>query len=135
VILRSLILLAVVVAGLVASAGVLVVGLTYSAHTVLEPHLGAAGATGAMVGVVAILLGGAAAALFALSRSKKTVEVEPAPSPSPIATLVETVSDTVRERPVVMLLAAVGAGVMAIRNPTYLASAARAFIAPRTNED
>jgi hypothetical protein len=72
--------------------------------------------------------------LFALSRPKKIVAA-PAPAPSPIAGLVETLSDIVRERPVVMLLAAVGAGVLAIRNPRYLASALRAFTAPRGVED
>ncbi len=135
-ILRRLILLAIVLAGLAISAGVVVVGLTYSIHALLEPRLGPAGAAGVMVGVVAILLGGASAILFALSRQKKVVVVATAaPAPSPIAGLVDALSDTVRERPVVMLLAAVGAGVLAIRNPRYLATALRAFVAPETVED
>jgi hypothetical protein len=132
VILRRLILLAIVLAGLAVSAGVVVVGLTYAAYALLEPRLGAAGASAVMVGVVAVILGGAAGALFVLSRPKKVVV---APRPSPVAGIVETLSDVVRERPIVVLLAAVGAGVLAIRNPRYLASALRAFTAPKAIED
>ena len=131
-ILRRLILLAIVLAGLAVSAGVVVVGLTYAAYALLEPRLGAAGASAVMVGVVAVILGGAAGALFVLSRPKKVVV---APRPSPVAGIVETLSDVVRERPVVVLLAAVGAGVLAVRNPRYLASALRAFTAPKAIED
>ncbi len=131
-ILRRLILLAIVLAGLAVSAGVVVVGLTYAAYALLEPRLGAAGASAVMVGVVAVILGGAAGALFVLSRPKKVVV---APRPSPVAGIVETLSDVVRERPIVVLLAAVGAGVLAIRNPRYLASALRAFTAPKAIED
>jgi hypothetical protein len=132
VILRRLILLAIVLAGLAVSAGVVVVGLTYAAYALLEPRLGAAGASAVMVGVVAVILGGAAGALFVLSRPKKVVV---APRPSPVAGIVETLSDVVRERPIVVLLAAIGAGVLAIRNPRYLASALRAFTAPKAIED
>ncbi len=131
-ILRRLILLAIVLAGLAVSAGVVVVGLTYAAYALLEPRLGAAGASAVMVGVVAVILGGAAGALFVLSRPKKVVV---APRPSPVAGIVETLSDVVRERPIVVLLAAIGAGVLAIRNPRYLASALRAFTAPKAIED
>jgi hypothetical protein len=132
VILRHLILLAIVLAGLAVSAGVVVVGLVYSAYAVIEPRLGPAGAAGVMVGVAAIVLGGAAGALFIMSRPKKVVV---APTPSPIAAVIDSLSDVVRERPVVVLLAAVGAGVLAVRNPRYLASALRAFVAPRTAQD
>jgi hypothetical protein len=133
VILRRLILLAIVVAGLAVSTGVVVVGLTYSIYALLEPRLGAAGAAGVMVGLVAVILGGTAGALFILSRPKKVVVV--APPPSPIAGIVETLSGVVRERPVVVLLVAVGAGVLAVRNPRYLASALRACTAPKVIED
>jgi hypothetical protein len=134
VILRRLILLAVVIAGLAVSAGVIVVGLTYSAYALLQPHLGPAGAIGVMAAVVAVVLGGGATVMFALSRPKTTVAVAP-PPPSPLAGVVATLSDAVRDRPVVVILAAVGAGVLAIRNPVYLASALRAFTAPRVAED
>ncbi len=133
---RRLILLAIVLAGLIVSGGVVVVGLIYSLHSLLEPALGPAGATGALVGIVAILLGGVAAVMFALSRGKTTaVVVAEAPAPSTVASLVETLSDTVRDRPVLVLLAAVGAGVMVVRNPVYLASALRAFVGSRSAED
>ena len=131
-ILRRLIILAIVLAGIAVSAGVMVVGLTYSIYALLEPRVGPAGAIGVMVAVLAIVLGAAAAVLFAMSRPKTTVVVATAPAPSPINNIIETLSDTVRERPVIVLLAAVGAGVLAIRNPLYLASALRAFTAPRT---
>ncbi len=134
-ILRRLIVLAVVLAGLAVSAGVVVVGLIYAVHTLLEPALGSAGAVGAIVAVVAVGLGGASFALFAMSRPKTAVVVEVAPAPSPIAGIIDTLAETVRDRPVVVLLAAVGAGVLAIRNPLYLATALRAFTAPRSPED
>ena len=133
-ILRRLILLAVVLAGLAVSAGVVVVGLTFSIYVLLEPILGAAGAIAAMVAVLAVVIGGASAVLFVLSRPKRVVAA-PVPAPSPITGLVDTLSDAVRERPVVVLVAAVGAGVLAIRNPRYLASALRAFVAPSVDED
>ena len=134
-ILRRLIVLAFAVAGIAVSVGVIAIGLIYSVYALLEPRLGPAGAVGAMAAVVAVLLGGASAALFALSRPKTAAAVIVAPTPSPIAGVIETLSDTVRERPVVVLLAAVGAGVLAIRNPVYLASAIRAFTAPRAVQD
>ncbi len=135
-ILRRLILSAVVVSGLVASAGVIVVGVVYAIFALLEPLLGSAGATASLVGIVAVILGGAAAILFVVSRPKKiALVVEPTPSPSPFAGIVDTVTDAVRERPAVVLLAAVGAGFLVIRNPQYLATALRAFVAPEAVED
>ena len=132
---RRLILSAIVLAGLVVSAGVVVVGLIYALYALLEPALGRAGATGALVAVVAVLLGVAAAVLFRLSRSKtETVVVVASPAPSPVAGLMDALSDTMRDRPVVVLLAAVGAGVLVVRNPVYLASAIRAFAGPKIVE-
>ena len=132
-ILRRLIILATLGAGLAVSAGVVVVGLVYSLFALLAPRLGAAGATAVMVALIAVLMWAGAAVLFALSRPKKVVVQ--AAAPSPVARIVDTLSETVRERPVVVVLAAVGAGILAVRNPTYLASALRAFTAPREVED
>ena len=126
-ILRRLIILATLIAGLAVSASVVLVALVYAVHSLLTPYLGAAGATALMVALVAGVLGAASAALFALSRPK-TVVVKAAP-PSPLSQVVEVLADTVRERPVVVVLAAIGAGVLAVRNPAYLASALRAFTA------
>lgn len=134
-ILRRLILLASLGAGLAVSGGVVVVALVFAVYAVLAPRLGPAGATAIMVGAVALLMGGAAAALYAMSRPKKVVVVATPSAPSPVTRIVEVLSETVRERPVVVILAAVGAGVLAIRNPLYLASALRAFIAPSVDED
>lgn len=124
-ILRRLIVLATLTAGLAVSGCVVVVAFTYSLYALLAPILGAAGATAVLVGVVAIIMGAAAGVLFAMSRPKKVVAVT---AQSPVSRAVEALAETVRERPVVVILAAVGAGILAIRNPAYLASALRAFI-------
>ncbi len=136
-ILRRLIILGVVVAGLAVSGVVVVVGLISALYSLLAPSLGAAGATAVLVGVVAAAMAGGAGALYAMSRPKKVVAVEARveAQPSPANRVVDALADTVRERPVVVILAAVGAGVLAIRNPRYLASALRAFMAPREVED
>ena len=133
-ILRRLILLAVIVAGLAVSAGVVAVGLIHALFVLLAPRLGAAGATAAMVGVVALAMAGGAAGLYILSRPKKVVAKVESP-PSPVDRVVDVLAETVRERPIVVVLAAVGAGILAIRNPRYLASALRAFTAPRGATD
>ena len=134
-ILRRLIIAAMLVAGLAVSGGVVMVALVYALYALLEPRLGAPGAMAVMVGIVAVILGGAAAGLFALSRPRKVVVEAPPPAPSPVAQVVDTITQAVRERPVVIILAAIGAGVLAVRNPAYLASALRAFTARETEED
>ena len=134
-ILRRLIILAALVAGLAVSGCVVAIALVYAVHALLAPMLGAPGAAAVMVGLVAAVLGAGAAGLFAVSRPKKpAVVVAPAP-PSPLGQAIDALAATVRERPVVVVLAAVGAGILAVRNPLYLASALRAFTAPRKSAD
>ena len=131
-ILRRLIILAIVLAGLAVSACVVAFTAIYALFALLRPWLGAPGAGAAMFGIVALAMAVVAAILFASTR-RKVVVVKT--QPSPIAGVVETLSDVVRERPVVVVAAAIGAGILAVRNPRYLASALRAFTQPRVAED
>lgn len=131
-ILRRLIVLAVILSGLTVSGCVVVIAVIFGVFAVLEPWLGAPGAGAAMFGFVGLVMGAAALVLFSTTRRRVTVFEKPA---SPVAGVIDTLSELVRERPVMVVAAAIGAGVLAIRNPHYLASALRALTAPRNQED
>ena len=45
--------------------------------------------------------------------------------------LVERAIDFVKDKPIIAIAAAVGAGILAIRNPQYFGAAIRAFVDPR----
>ena len=130
-ILRRLILMGAEAGALAASAVTCLVALLYALYAVLAPWAGAAGAEAIVFCLIALILAGAAAALWAMSRrTPAAVRVA-----APTETLVERLSELLRERPVVVVAAAVGAGVLAVRNPRYLGSALRSLATPRVVED
>ena len=125
-ILRRSILLGAGVGALFVSALTVLVALIFALFEVLKPPLGSAGAEAVVFAVFAAIFGGAAAALRSMSR-----KTEPVVAVAPTESLVERLSELVQERPVLVLAAAVGAGIMAIRNPRYLGSALRTLATPR----
>jgi hypothetical protein len=124
--LRRALLGLVAAAALATSASVLVVALAFALYAVCEPLIGRAGAASAVAGAAALLIGllglmiGMAARAKSARRSKLAANT--------VGGLIERVIDFAREKPLVAVSAAIGAGFMAVRNPTYLGSAIRAFL-------
>ena len=105
-----------------AAAAVIVVALAFALYALVEPSLGRAGAaaTVALATAILIAIGGMIMALAGRAGRKKAA-----------ATLsggiLERAIAFVREKPIVSASAAIGAGLMAVRNPKYLGEALRAF--------
>ena len=104
------------------------VAFVYAIYSLLAPWLGRAGATGAMFLAHRPCHGDGAAVLFGMLR--KTAP-PPKPETAPLDSLVDRLSGAVRERPIAALSAAVGVGVLAIRNPRYLGAALRSMAKPK----
>lgn len=125
-ILRRVILALAGAAVLAASAAVCVVALAFALYAWVEPTLGRAGAAGVVAGATAFLVAIAAAALLIASRGKRR-KVALVPN----RTALDRSLDFVRDQPVLAIIGAVGAGLLAVRNPEYLGSAVRAFFEGR----
>ena len=114
-------------AALAACLGVVIVALVFAGHALVEPWLGASGATAAVIAVVALLIAvGAIVAQWAL---------RPRPAPAtavPATALVDRALVFVRDRPVVSMAGAVAIGALAIANPIFIARLARAFMERRS---
>lgn len=124
-ILRRVILALAGAAVLAASAAVCVVALAFALYAAVEPTLGRAGAAGVVAGATALLVAIAAAALLIASRGKRRQTAPPSRK------ALDRGMDFVRDQPVLAIIGAVGAGLLAVRNPEYLGSAVRAFIEGR----
>ena len=125
-ILRRVILALAGAAILAASAAVCVVALAFALYAAVQPPLGRAGAAGVVAGATALLVAIVAAALLIASRGKRRK-----PPPLPSRKALDRSLDFVRDQPVLTIIAAVGAGLLAVRNPEYLGSAVRAFFEGR----
>lgn len=125
-ILRRVILALAGAAVLAASAAVCVVALAFALYAWVEPTLGRAGAAGVVAGATAFLVAIAAAALLIASRGKRR-KVALVPN----RTALDRSLNFVRDQPVLAIIGAVGAGLLAVRNPEYLGSAVRAFFEGR----
>ncbi len=125
-ILRRVILALAGAAVLAASAAVCVVALAVALYAWVEPTLGRAGAAGVVAGATAFLVAIAAAALLIASRGKRR-KVALVPN----RTALDRSLNFVRDQPVLAIIGAVGAGLLAVRNPEYLGSAVRAFFEGR----
>ena len=123
-ILRRLLLGLAIATALSASAAVCVVALAFALYAVVEPTLGRAGAAAIVAGAAALIIALSAAFIGAAARSKGANRPPP-------ASLVERVVRLVREKPVVAISTALGAGFLAVRNPRYLGAAVRAFLEGR----
>ncbi len=104
-----------------AAAAVAVFALAFCLYAFVEPWLGRAGAAATVAGVTALGM-----AFFGLLMALANRKPPPKP-PTLAGGLVERVVAFIRQRPVTSLSAAIGAGVMAVRNPKYLGELLRAF--------
>ncbi|HZZ89189.1 MAG TPA: hypothetical protein VFE13_12745 [Caulobacteraceae bacterium] len=109
---------------LAVSAGVFVVALAYALFALVEPYVGRAGAAGIVAGATAVFIG--LVGLLLVNAAKP-----PKRKPGEAQSVVDRVMDFVRNKPVTALGGAVVAGILAIRNPSYLGAVVRAFLEGR----
>ena len=105
------------------AAGVIVVALAFALYALAEPHLGRAGAAATVALTTAVLLGIAGLILALAGRGRRS-----RPASRLSGSILDRAIAFVREKPVVAASAAIGAGLMAVRNPKYLGEALRAFL-------
>lgn len=124
--------LAILMAGaaLAACLGVAIVAVVFALHALLEPWLGAVGATAAVFALVAVLIAAGAVIAQLVLRPR-----QPAPVGPPASALVDRALVFVRDRPVVAMVGAVGVGVVVVAQPLLVARITRAFLARRSGED
>jgi hypothetical protein len=104
------------------SAGVIVIALAYALFALVKPYWGPAGASASVAGAAALLIGliGLTFALMGRRpRKKKSAEPE---------SVTERVVEFVKSKPITSIAGAIAAGVLAIRNPSYLGAASRSFV-------
>ncbi len=119
---KRLLLALTAAAAFAAGAGVGVVALAFALYALVEPKLGRAGAAATVAAATMAIMVLAGFALAAAGRRKPARPAASAPGG-----LVERAFEFVRRKPVVAASAAVGVGLMAVRNPKYLGEALRAF--------
>ena len=124
--LRRLLLGFIATAAMATSASILVVALAFALYALVEPYWGRAGAAATVAGVAALLIGLLGMTIALVARVKR-----PKPKVNTIGGVAERFFELVREKPLMAISAALGAGFMAVRNPTYLGSAIRAFLEGR----
>jgi len=124
--LRRLLLGLIAAAAMATSAAIFVVALAFTLYALVEPYWGRAGAAATVAGVAALLIGLLGATIGLVARARR-----PKPRLNAMGGVAERIFELVREKPLMAISAALGAGFMAIRNPTYLGSAIRAFLEGR----
>jgi hypothetical protein len=122
VIFRRVLLALMAAAMFSAAAAVIVVALAFALYALVEPYLGRAGAAATVALVAAILIGFAGLIMAVAGRNKRSRVAA-----SLAGGLLERAIAFVRQKPIVAASAAIGAGLMAARNPKYLGEALRAF--------
>ena len=120
---RRILMALVMAAMFAAGSAVAVVALAFALYAFVEPRLGRVGAAATVAFATAALLmfGGLALAWAGLRNPPKA-------SPSTSGGLLERGLEFLQQKPIVAATAAVGVGIMAIRNPKYLGSVLRAFL-------
>jgi hypothetical protein len=124
VIFRRLLFLLAGATMLAVGAGVLVVALAYAEFALAKPYVGVAGASGVVAGSAALFIGLLGLILVNAGKPPKRKPSEP-------QSVVDRLMDFIRQRPVTALGGAIAAGILAIRNPTYLGAVIRAFVEGR----
>ena len=119
---RRVLLALMVAATLSAAAAVLVVALSFALYALAEPRLGRAGAAATVALTTAILIGLAGMIMALAGRNKRSRAASLLSGG-----ILERAIVFVRQKPIVAASAAIGAGLMATRNPKYLGEALRAF--------
>jgi len=124
VIVRRIIFVLVGASILAASAAVCMVALAFALFAAVEPTVGRAGGAAIVAGTAALMVALVAIGFLLGSRG-------PRPKPLSGKKALERGLDYVKENPYVVIAAAVGAGLLAVRNPEYVGSVFRAFIEGR----
>ena len=120
---RILLALAAAMA-LAVSAGVCVVALAFALYALVKPFVGPAGGAAIVAAAAAILIAVIAGVLGAMGKPRRKKPTEP-------QTVVDRITEFVRDKPVLAIAAGLAAGVLAVRNPGYLGAAVRAFVEGR----
>ena len=110
---------------LATAASIFVAALALALFALVRPQLGPAGAAATVAGAAAVLMFVAGGALAIAGRPKAPKIVPKGKDP------LARVSNFLKEQPVTAIMAAIGVGFLAIRNPKYLGVAARAFLEGR----
>ena len=120
---RRVLMALLAVSALATAASVLVFALAFALYALVEPWFGRAGAAAcvALTAATFMAIGGLLAAGGARGKASKA-------PPVPTGGLVERAFAFLQKKPVLAVSAAIGAGILAIRNPQYLGSLVRAFV-------
>ena len=111
---------------LATGASVFVLALAFAVYALAEPYVGRAGAASIVAGGAAVFIALVAGILFLAARPNK------AKTPATVAgSIGERAVSFFREKPVVAISAALGAGFLAVRNPKYLGAVIRSFVEGR----
>ena len=107
---------------LATSAAIFVIALAFALFALVRPYVGPAGAAAIVAGASAllVLLGALALALSARVKAAKLAQRGKDPA--------ARIMNLLREKPVTAIAAAIGAGILAIRNPKYLGAVLHSFI-------
>ena len=120
---RRLLIAVVALAILAAGAAIALIALAFALYALVEPRLGPAGAAAIVALVMAVTMIVMALVLMSLGRGK------PAKTPAPgSGNLFDQGLTFLKQNPVMVVSAALGAGFLAIRNPKYLGAALRGFL-------
>jgi len=119
-ILRKAFLCIAAAAALAAAAAVAVVAAGFALYAWMCDYLRPAGAAAVVTGVVALIF-----LLIGLSMVAKVRFRKPEP------TLAERAAEFARDRPIAALVAALGAGVVAVRNPKTVIAIVAALLEPK----
>jgi hypothetical protein len=124
VILRRLLFYLAGAAALSVSAGVVVVALAYALFALVEPFVGPAGAAAIVAGSAGVLIGLIGLVLTNMAKPPKPPKRKPGEEES----VVERAMDFIRSKPVTSIGTALAAGILMVRNPSYLGRALRSFL-------
>jgi hypothetical protein len=110
---------------LATSAAIFVAALALALFALVRPQLGPAGAAAVVAAAAAALMFVAGAALAVAGRPRAPRVVPKGKDPF------ARVVNFLKEQPVTAIMAAIGVGFLAVRNPKYLGVATRAFLEGR----
>jgi hypothetical protein len=116
-------------AAIAAAAAVSVFAAAFALYAVLAPVLTPAGAAAVVAAVFALVV--ALTGLIVASRAEAASARARHAAPPHVDGLTERLVDMVKDRPLLSIGAALAAGVFALKNPTFTASVASAFMASR----
>lgn len=120
---RRLALGVTALAVLATSAGVAVVALAFTLYALVRPYVGPAGAGAIVCGAAFLMLLIAAVALAMAARPRR-----PTLAKSDVRDPGRRILTLMREKPITTIAAALGMGLMAVRNPGYIGAALRSFL-------